>query len=45
MHLAIKERQIASEYLAIHDHQIAIAHLTLKCAKLPSISLAKENAK
>jgi hypothetical protein len=22
MHLAIKERQIASEYLAIHDHQI-----------------------
>ncbi len=23
MHLAIKERQIASKYLAIHDHQIA----------------------
>jgi hypothetical protein len=23
MHLAIKERQIASKYSAIHDHQIA----------------------
>ncbi len=28
-HLAIKECPIASEYLAIHDRQIAIAHLTM----------------
>jgi hypothetical protein len=30
MHLAIKERQIVSEYLAIHDCQNAIARLTMK---------------
>jgi hypothetical protein len=30
MHLAIKEPQIASEYLAIHDQKIAIVHLTMK---------------
>ena len=29
-HLAIKEHQIAREYLAIHDRQIAIAHLAMK---------------
>jgi hypothetical protein len=26
----MKEHQIASEYLAIHDRQIPIAHLTMK---------------
>jgi hypothetical protein len=30
MHLAIKERRIASKYLVIHDRQIAIAHLAIK---------------
>jgi hypothetical protein len=29
MHLAIKERQIASEYSVIHDRQIAIAQLAI----------------
>jgi hypothetical protein len=29
-HLAIKECQIASKYLAIHDRQIAIAHSAMK---------------
>jgi hypothetical protein len=30
MHLEMKERQIASKYLVIHDCQIAIAHLRMK---------------
>ncbi len=30
----IKERQIASKYLAIHDHQIAIAHLIMKVCQI-----------
>ncbi len=34
MHLAIKERQIASEYSAIHDRQIAITHLTMKVCQI-----------
>ncbi len=34
MHLAMKERQIAWEYLAIHDCQIAIAHLTMKVRQI-----------
>jgi hypothetical protein len=29
-HLAIKECQIASKYLTIHDCQITIAHLKMK---------------
>ncbi len=33
-HSAIKERQIASKYLAIHDCQIAIAHLTMKVCQI-----------
>jgi hypothetical protein len=34
MLLAIKERRIASEYLAIHDCQIAIAHSTMKVRQI-----------
>jgi hypothetical protein len=36
MHLAIKERQITSKYLAIHDCQIAIAHLVMKERQIAS---------
>jgi hypothetical protein len=36
-HLAIKERQIASKYLAIHDCQTAIAHLVMKEHQIASI--------
>jgi hypothetical protein len=35
MLLAIQEIQIASKYLAIHDHQTAIAHLTMKVRQIP----------
>jgi hypothetical protein len=35
---------IASEYLAIHDRQIAIAHLAIKECQIASNYLAKENA-
>jgi hypothetical protein len=45
MHLGIKERQIASGYLAIHDCQITIAHLTMKVHQIAINFLAKENAK
>ncbi len=34
MHLAIKECKFASEYLAIHDCQIAIPHLMMKVRKI-----------
>jgi hypothetical protein len=35
-HLAIKEPQIASKYLAIHDCQIAIVHLAMKERQIAS---------
>jgi hypothetical protein len=41
MHLAIKEHQIASEYLEIHDRQIAIAHLTMKVRQIAIAFLSK----
>ncbi len=40
-HLAIKERQIASKYLAIHDCQIAIAHLAMKEHQIASNLFSK----
>jgi hypothetical protein len=33
-HLAIKECQIASKFLAIHDRKIAIAHLAMKVRQI-----------
>jgi hypothetical protein len=41
LHLAIKERQIASEYLAIHDCQTAIAHLAMKERQIASNFFSK----
>jgi hypothetical protein len=41
MHLAIKERQVASKYQAIHDRHIAIAHLRIKERKIASHLFSK----
>jgi hypothetical protein len=41
MHLAIKELQITSKYLVIHDRQIAIAHLAMKEHQIASIFFSK----
>jgi hypothetical protein len=40
-HLAIKERQIASKYLVIHDCQITITHLAMKERQFTSIFFCK----
>jgi hypothetical protein len=41
MHLAIKEHQIASKYLAIHDRQIIIPHLTMKVCQIAIVFRSK----
>jgi hypothetical protein len=40
-HLAIKESQIASKCLVIHDRQISIAHLAMKVRRIAIDFLTK----